>query len=204
MLTTVAAFREPWEAHMFCSRLKTEGIPAFVAHEYHVGNAWHYSVLLDGVKVQVPDDRKDEAKAIEKLCRDGEFKSLLESKFGAMDDVRCPNCGSDAYWKRRPLLRAVIAITVSLLSGTLFPPLGWVYFCNRCGTKFMQPMCPKSFGKWAKILMAIAFAFVVLLSMALCLWALGTRYWFVVAVAAILAAGRLTIGRLARPSNIEG
>ncbi len=57
MLTTVAAFREPWEAHMFCGRLMAEGIAAFVAHECHIGNAWHYSVALGGVKVQVSRKR---------------------------------------------------------------------------------------------------------------------------------------------------
>ena len=61
---------------MFRARLCAEGVPAFIAHEYHIGNAWHYSVCLGGVKVQVPDDRKDEALSVEKLCRDGEFKSL--------------------------------------------------------------------------------------------------------------------------------
>ena len=98
---------------MFCSRLEAEGIPAVIAHEYHIGNAWHFSTALGGVKVQVQDERQEEAKSIENSCRDGEFRSLLELDFGGLDDVRCPNCGSSEYWKRRPLLRAVIAIMVS-------------------------------------------------------------------------------------------
>ena len=39
MLTTVAAFREPWEAHMFCCRLEAEGsAQRSVATRPSVGN----------------------------------------------------------------------------------------------------------------------------------------------------------------------
>ena len=77
MLTTVAAFREPWEAQLFCGRLEAEGIPAFVAFDCHIGIAWHYSVALGGVRVQVPADHWEDARAIESLCRAGTFKALL-------------------------------------------------------------------------------------------------------------------------------
>ncbi len=201
MLTTVAAFREPWEAHMFCSRLEAEGVPAFVVHEYHIGNAWHYSTALGGVKVQVGEERKEEAKSIERRCRGGEFRSLLESEFGAMDDVHCPNCGSGEHWKRRPLLGAVFAITLLGLFRAILPPIGWVYFCNRCGKKFKQPLCPNTLGKWAMILTAIVCDLALLFGLALCLWALGTRFGFVIVVVAIILAGRLTISRLSRLEN---
>jgi DNA-directed RNA polymerase subunit RPC12/RpoP len=200
MLITVAAFREPWEAHMFCSRLEAEGVPAFVVHEYHIGNAWHYSTALGGVKVQVCEERKEEAKSIERCCWSGEFRSLLESQFGAIDDIHCPNCGSHEHWKRRPLPRAVIAVTLSSLFRVILPPIGWVYFCNQCGTKFKQPLCPLTFGKSATILMAIACDLVLALGLALCFCALGTKYWFVVAVAATALGARLTTGRL---SNLD-
>ena len=51
MLTTVAAFREPWEAHMFCSRLEAEGVPAFIAHEYHIWNAWRKTIPSRNLRV---------------------------------------------------------------------------------------------------------------------------------------------------------
>ena len=188
MLIAVAAFREPWEAHMFRSRLEAEGVPAFVAYEYHVGNAWHYSNALGGVKVHVDEERKDEARSIERRCRDGEYRSLLESEFGAMDEVHCPNCGSHDYWKRRPVLQAVAAVAFLGLFRVIVPPKGWVYFCNKCGTKFRQPLCPNTFGRLATIFTAIAYDVVFALVLTLCF----TRYWRVVAVAAILIAGLLT------------
>ncbi|MGA7713003.1 MAG: hypothetical protein WCA81_13950 [Rhizomicrobium sp.] len=169
MLITVAAFREPWEAHMFCSRLEAEGVPAVIVHECHIGTAWHYSTALNGVKVQVSDDRKEDAKSIERLCREGEFRSLLEREFGDLDDVRCPNCGSDEHWKRRPLLRAAIAIVVSFLT-VIVPPLGWVYFCEKCGTKFMPPPRPGTLRKWLIILVIIACEMLLLVASVCWLW----------------------------------
>jgi hypothetical protein len=201
MLITVAAFREPWEAHMFCSRLEAEGVPAFMVHEYHIGNAWHFSTALGGVKVQVFEEEKEAAKSIERRCLGGEFRSLLDSKFGTMDDVHCPNCGSHEYRKRRSFLRAVIAILLLVLSSVIVPPIGWVYFCNQCGTKFKQPLVPNTLVKWAMILAATACDLVILLGFVFCLWTLGTRYWFVVVVVAIIFAGRLTTSRSPRLDN---
>lgn len=174
-----------------------------MVHEYHIGNAWHYSTALGGVKVQVFEERKEEAKSIEWRCRGGEFRSLLESEFGPLDDVQCPNCRSHEHWKRRPLLRAVLAITLSALFGVILPPIGWIYFCDQCGTKFKQPLCPNTFNKWATISMAIACDLVLVLGLALCVWALGTRYRFVVLVILIVLAGRLATSRLSRPDNDE-
>ena len=151
MLTTVAAFREPWEAHMFCSRLEAEGVPAFIAHEYHIWNAWHFSICLGGVKVQVPSEMAGDARSIEERCRNGEFVAQLEHDFGDLEELRCPNCGSNERWKRRPIVRAVISIAVSLWSGMVFPPLGWVYFCEECGTKFKSQPLPNWAWKWIMI-----------------------------------------------------
>jgi DNA-directed RNA polymerase subunit RPC12/RpoP len=201
MLTTVAAFRESWEAHMFCSRLEAEGVPALVVHEYHIGNAWHYSTALGGVKVQVCEDRKEEARSIERRCLSGEFRELLETQFGTMDDIHCPHCGSHEYWKRRPFLRAAMAITLSALFGIILPPLGWVYFCNQCGTKFRQPWCPLTFDKLTITLTAIACDFVLFLALALCVWTLRSKYWPLVAVVAIILVGRLTTGQLSKLDN---
>ncbi|MDE1987770.1 MAG: hypothetical protein KGL29_02835 [Alphaproteobacteria bacterium] len=202
VLITVAAFREPWEAHMFCARLMAEGVPATIIHEYHIGNAWHSSVALGGVKVQVPDARKEEAEAVERLCRSGKFKSLLQSEFGDLDDVRCPHCGSGEYRKRRPLLRAAAAIAVSF-TFMILPPLGWVYFCEKCGTKFMRPFCPMTAGRWLTVLTAIAGDLIFLSGLVLCFWILtGTKYWFVVAVVTVMFAAQWGVRRLSSSNNI--
>ena len=201
MLTTAATFREPWEAHMFCSRLHAEGVPAFVVHEYHVGNAWHYSTALGGVKVLVVEEQREEAKSIERRCESGEFRQLLADEFGVLDDIQCPKCGSHEHWKRRPLQRAVMAIALSFLSGVVVPPVGWVYFCSRCGTKFRQPLCPLTSDRLKTTLTAIACSFVVLFGFVLGVWALHTRYWFLAVVSAALLACQLIANRLSSVDN---
>ncbi|MGD0189330.1 MAG: hypothetical protein ABSD74_01175 [Rhizomicrobium sp.] len=155
MLTTVTAFREPWEAHMFCSRLNAEGIPAVVSHEFHVGNAWHYSTALGGVKVQVPYDCIEHARTIQQLCASGEFKSLLERDIGDLDDIRCPKCGSNLSRRRRPVIEGILAVAISLWFRTIYPPTGWVCFCENCGTKFRPVLHTRTAGNWLMIWAAI-------------------------------------------------
>ncbi|HEX2114187.1 MAG TPA: hypothetical protein VHM01_07255 [Alphaproteobacteria bacterium] len=53
VLVTAETFTEPWEAHLFCTRLQAEGLFAVVAHEHHVGMYWPYALALGGVKLQV-------------------------------------------------------------------------------------------------------------------------------------------------------
>lgn len=136
MLTTVATFREPWEAHMFCSRLRAEGVAAVVAHEYHVWNNWPLSTALGGVKVQVPEEQEAEAREIERQCRAGEFSSEVDDATVEGDRVTCPSCGSASVAQRRPIPQAAFAIVASFLAGTVWPAWGAVYSCKECGTKF--------------------------------------------------------------------
>ena len=95
MLVTVAAFREPWEAHMFCARLQAEGIPALIAHENHSWNNWPISNALGGVKVQVPAAELEAAPAVERACRDGDYYNMIaDASVDEPDGFKCPNCGS--------------------------------------------------------------------------------------------------------------
>jgi hypothetical protein len=141
-LVTAAVFREPWEAHLFCGRLKSEGVPAFVAHEHHVGTYWTYSTALGGAKVQVPFDRLADARSIEHLTRAGEFRALLQEEFGNLDDPHCPVCGSTVFDRRRPHYAAALAIFGLFLLGGLLPAWGWVCTCKNCGAKFERPRRP--------------------------------------------------------------
>ncbi len=121
---------------MFCGLLKSEGVPAFVAHECHVGNYWSYSTALGGAKVQVPLDRLGDAKSIEKFSRAGEFRILLEKEFGDLDDPRCPVCASADYSRRRPHYSVAAAVFGLFFLGALLPAWGWVCSCKSCGAKF--------------------------------------------------------------------
>ena len=186
---------------MFRSRLQAEGILAVVVHEYHVGNAWHYSTALGGAKVQVVDETQAvEAKSIGQHCENGEFLSLLESEFGNTDDT-CPNCGSNDYSIRRSIPRLILAVILIFPAGLIVPPKGWICFCNRCGTKFRQPSFRETLDRCVTVLTAIVADVALSLGLVVCLWTLTTAYWPVVVVIAIILAGRLTARRTSAPND---
>ena len=137
MLETVARFRDPWEAHMLRLRLEAEGIPASVAFQFHIGNNWWYSQALGGVRVQVPRSWLKEALHVEKDCRAGVFTAELRQEFGDIDDVQCPNCGSESFSKRRPIPSVILSL-VTLLVTVPIPATGWVCRCRRCRTRWVM------------------------------------------------------------------
>jgi hypothetical protein len=168
VLVTVSAFREPYEAHLFRGRLQAEGIVAFVAHEMNVANAWHRSVALGGVKVQVSSDELELAREIEQACRDGVFKDLLRAELSDLDDTVCPYCGGTKYRKRRPLPRAALAVAISLYLTVVLPPVGWIRRCESCLKEYRAPHRPISAEKW--ILGAAATIMVTVFFVALQHW----------------------------------
>lgn len=136
MLTTVATFREPWEAHMFRGRLEAEGIPAMIIYEHHIGACWPLSTALGGVKVQVPRQLESDAHTIELRCRNGLFAAELQAELGDLDDIRCPVCGATHFSKRRPLPQLFVCVILTLFFGAAAPPWSWIRYCESCGTKF--------------------------------------------------------------------
>jgi hypothetical protein len=67
MLTTVARFADPLEAHIACGRLRAEGIAAHVA-DAHMGLAnWEWRLAVGGTRVLV--DERD-AELARKVVRD--------------------------------------------------------------------------------------------------------------------------------------
>jgi hypothetical protein len=130
VLTTVASFREPWEAYLFHTRLEEDGFLAFVVHAHHIGVNWPYSTALGGVKVQVPDGDAAEAREVFARCRSGAFRTELEALFGDLDDPRCPRCGAQDYSQRRPT--AEIVFTLALMLFLPIPAVGWRRHCRAC------------------------------------------------------------------------
>ncbi len=120
---------------MLRMRLEAEGVPAFVQHEFHIGNNWPWSTALGGVKVQVWHRLANDATEIARLCRLGGFRDELANLFGDIDDPRCPFCGSFDYRRRRPYPEIIFVLAVSFLF-VLTPASHWIYFCRQCGTKY--------------------------------------------------------------------
>ena len=169
MLVTVAAFREPCEAHLLRGRLEAEGLFAVVSHEWNVANAWHRSVSLGGAKVQVSSDDLELARTIEQDCRAGVFRTLLADEIGDLDEIVCPYCGGTEYRKRRPVPRAALAIALSLTVMSVLPPLGWILRCERCRREFRAPHRAVSV---AKIILAATAAVVIAIGY------IALQHWF--------------------------
>ncbi len=89
MLTTVARYSFPYEAHIARGKLESEGIPAFVADEQTINMQWLYSDALGGVRLQVPSAWAERARDVldEDRTEDLEQATSPES-------VACEACGS--------------------------------------------------------------------------------------------------------------
>ncbi len=81
-MKTVAAFSTPTEAHLLVARLTSAGIAAAVRDEFTVTFNWLLSNAIGGVKVEVPDEDYDAARAI----------AVMPPTEDAL--LRCPYCGS--------------------------------------------------------------------------------------------------------------
>lgn len=135
MLTTIAKFREPWEAHMLRGRLQAEGIPAMVAFEHHVWQNWRYSNAIGGVHVLVPKALGSDAREIERRCRTGDFVAELEALFGKFEKPSCPECGMTNFKKKRTALQLLASAGFAWFFGVP-APIGYTCLCSNCGAKF--------------------------------------------------------------------
>src|SRR5436305_14637278 len=61
-MKTIATFGDGMEANLARNYLESVGIPAFIADEQTVGIAWHLTIALGGVKLQVADEIATEAR----------------------------------------------------------------------------------------------------------------------------------------------
>lgn len=138
MLTTVATFRDPWEAQLFRLRLEAEGVAAFVAHDHHIGMNWQWSTALGGAKVQVLDEEAADALSIARRCRAGDFRAELLDMFGDIDEPHCPACGSGTFEQRHTYPLVVLSGALFMLAGVIVPPWRWVRRCRACGTRWVE------------------------------------------------------------------
>ena len=135
-LSTVAIFREPYQAYLAKARLEAEDIEAFVVDEYYVGVNWLVSNAIGGVKLQV--DERDFTSADEVL-----HEELPELLIDEPNGPGCPECGSSDL-SANSNDRRVRAI--SLWIG--FPlALGqYRYRCEQCGHGFRKAPSHRGFA----------------------------------------------------------
>ena len=132
-MKTVASFREPYQAYIAKGRLETEDIPACVLDEHLIQIDWMYSQAIGGVKVQVPEEDFDRARAILKAEYAEELSSVEEAQLEPAPGDLCPRCRSDSISPPRYALWSLIPSLVLLLP-VFFRRKKWV--CKNCGAQW--------------------------------------------------------------------
>lgn len=127
-LVTVAQYRDLPEAWLAKSKLEVAGITCFLENEYIVGANWLYSDALGGVKLNVPKENAEEAKAIIE-----ESHEPLEQEEGLLPESACPACGATEI-ETKNYTRKFAALTL-LISLPLFIFLKR-YHCKSCGHRW--------------------------------------------------------------------
>lgn len=76
-LVTIGSFCYPWLAHLFKTRIESEGIQCFVADENIITLYWIYSPALNGVKLLV---KESEAKSAMNVLQQKPISTSIEKK----------------------------------------------------------------------------------------------------------------------------
>jgi hypothetical protein len=136
MLITLFCFRDPWEAHLFRTRLEAEDIPVFVANDLHIWNNWPISTALGGVRLQIPASLVPQAQAVWQRCIAGEYEAALVAEFGPINYRECPVCGSKEI-RRRPRLRDIV-FGLALAFFAISPFSTPKCHCRTCGANWIE------------------------------------------------------------------
>jgi DNA-directed RNA polymerase subunit RPC12/RpoP len=118
VLVTVATFPEAIEAHIFRSRLESEGIRCVIADEPTVSNQPWLTMASGGIKLQVQQQDRERAAGIIARIRGINAPAIC----------RCPVCASDKIAVKRN--GNVVKRVLALLFGT---PGQQIYTCLTCG-----------------------------------------------------------------------
>jgi ribosomal protein S27AE len=127
-LVTLATFMDPPMAYLAKSRLEYEGIPSWIADDYHINLQWTISLALGGVKIRILEsDYEDAQKVLNTDCSE----ALEQISFPEISDSeRCSKCGSTnlvSYnWTRK-------AAALTLLTGLPIFYFRRRHKCGKCG-----------------------------------------------------------------------
>ncbi len=132
-LVTIAAFREPIEAHLARSRLECEGVACKLADEHIAGVYAGAAAAVGGVKLQVRERDREHAL---RLLEESSARPAASAEWvtADLDAPRCGSCGSLRI-EREPLGpgRTLLAW---LLLGIPLPFLRRWQRCLRCGERW--------------------------------------------------------------------
>jgi hypothetical protein len=125
-LVTVRVFTSVPDAQVACTALLAAGLDASLRDEHLVSMQWLYSNAVGGVKLQVPAEQAEEARALLDTA------AIVETPTPATDDEEaCPECHSpqteSVLWGRQP------AFLTWLVLGLPLFPVRRFRRCRRCG-----------------------------------------------------------------------
>nr|WP_228048882.1 DUF2007 domain-containing protein [Nodularia sp. LEGE 04288] len=105
---TVATFTSSPEANLAKQRLEAEGVRCFLLNESTVNVAWHLSVAVGWIKLQVAEENVDFAKSI--LVSELDYQSVSDVGMEQDDDdIEMPS------WADKTADRALITSVISLI-----------------------------------------------------------------------------------------
>ncbi|WP_414529567.1 hypothetical protein [Nodularia chucula] len=120
---TVATFTNAPEANLAKQRLEAEGISCLLLNESTVNVAWHLSVAVGWIKLQVAQENVDFAKSI--LVSELDYQPVDDSDMVEDDDI------PSLSWADKTVDRAFITAVISLLF--IFLPIQiyslWLLLC---------------------------------------------------------------------------
>ena len=135
MVTTVARFLDPWEAHVVSARLQAEGIPATLAFSNHSIANWPFSLALGGTAVQVPTSHLAQSQGILEDYRSGALESDLLAETGIAPE-HCTKCGSIEFKRSIPAGERLLALVLGLFTSAMFPTSLSKLSCRVCGNSW--------------------------------------------------------------------
>jgi hypothetical protein len=121
----------PWDAQVTRALLNSEGVPAFLENEHHVTAYWPMSRMLGGVRLMVPVEHMDTARAVFALRDQGDLQAALEKEYPP-EAATCRSCGSNAISEERDWVMIVFAVFLLLKATIIFPPRK-LKRCAACG-----------------------------------------------------------------------
>lgn len=132
-LVTIRTFDNSIDAHIFRSKLESEGIQCYLFDDTMVSLNPIYNVALGGIKLKV--DVEDAWRAKEIIASVDSTPVTDE----AGEPLTCPNCGSADLYTGFKSARGIRGILAAIVSFVLFVyPVYYksVYRCKDCGTEF--------------------------------------------------------------------
>lgn len=135
MLTAIARYFDPWEAHILRARLEAEGVPASVTGDQHIIANWPLSVALGGAALQVPGEYLEQAQEIIAAYHAGTFEQDLLAEHPEAKES-CPTCGATDVTRTVPLSQQALTVTTFLLASAPFPTSASHMQCRACSHRW--------------------------------------------------------------------